>query len=99
MLHYLPTPYLCWFTESDESFWFNESHTFGNWDHVWPGLLLREHRWRVIGSSDVFFLVEFESPERSRSLAPQSGSAGNELYQHRRPHNEANGSFLIEVRG
>lgn len=95
MLHYLPTAYLVWVTPEDVVWW-NHRNTWGDWDHIWPESLLRNRRLRVIGSSDVFFAVEFESAERSGALKP-SGGAGNELYVHRRPHNDACGSFLIAI--
>jgi hypothetical protein len=98
LLHYLPTPYLCWFTPTDEDFW-AKAPTFGHWDHIWPSLLLNERRLRVAGSSETFFLIELEAAARSGSLRPAPGSAGKELYNHRHPHNDACGAFCIEVKG
>ncbi len=97
-LHYLPSPYLAWFTAEDEEWWTRHPE-FGNWDHVWPSQLMAERRWRVVGSTDVFFAVELENSARSGAMKPLPNSKGNEFYDHRRPHNDANGSFLIEIHG
>jgi hypothetical protein len=97
-LHYLPSPYLSYFTAEDEAWWAAHPE-FGNVDHVWPTELMAQRRWRVIGSTDVFFAVELESAARSGGLQPFPGSKGNEYYNHRRPHNDACGSFLIEIHG
>ncbi len=102
MLHYVPTVYLAWFTQSDVNWWqqVNEKgfFDFGKWDHLWPTLLMNERRFRVVGSTNIFFAVELESAQRSNSLHPRPGTAGNELTNERNPHNDACGSFLIEVR-
>lgn len=97
-LHYLPSPYLMWITPEDEDWW-NRHPEFGNIDHVWPSELMAQRRWRVIGSTDVFYAVELENAARSGALQPAPGSKGNEYYAHRRPHNDACGSFLIEIHG
>ncbi len=97
-LHYLPSPYLAWFTAEDEEWWTRHPE-FGNWDHVWPSELMAQRRWRVIGSTDVFYAIELESSKRSGELKPALNTKGNELYSHRRPHNDANGSLLIEIHG
>ncbi len=96
MLHYLPTPYLCWFEPSDLDWW-THNLKFGLWDHVWPEKLIAERRLRVIGSTDTFFAIELEAASRSVALQPSPGTKGNELYNQRRCHMDACGSFLIEV--
>lgn len=97
LLHYLPTAYLVWFTASDIAWWSNRM-TWGEWDHSWPTILLHERRMRVVGSTDVFFAIELEDAARSGQLRPAPGSLGNESYYKHNPHNEACGSFLVEVR-
>jgi hypothetical protein len=96
LIHHLPAPWLCWFTPSDVEFWKN-SITIGDVDHVWPSSLLAEQRFRVIGSTDVFFGVEMESSERGGELQPESGSEHKEEYFEDRPSHRACGCFLIKV--
>jgi len=99
MLHFLPTAYLCWFTESDLNYW--KTHVnFGMYDHRWPTLLYQERRLRLVGSTDVFFAIELESAARSGSMRPTPGTRGSESdYGRGHPHMEACGSFLIEIHG
>jgi hypothetical protein len=98
LIHYLPTPYLCWWTDFDLGWW-HQQPTFGCIDHVWPQHLIAQHRFAVAGSSDLFFAVELESAFRSGSLAPAPGSANQEIYHHRRPNNDVCGCFLLEIKG
>lgn len=97
-VHYLPSAYLFSFMPDDE-IWWTAHPEFGNIDHVWPSQLITERRWRVVGSTDVFYAVELESAARSGAMQPTPGSKGNEYYNQRRPHNDSNGSFLIEIHG
>lgn len=64
-IHFLPTTYLAWFTESDAAF-FNGVKFFGSIDHDWPRHLYNEGRFRVFGSSDLFFAVELTDPAANR---------------------------------
>lgn len=96
LLHYLPTPYLAWFTESDIEWWRNHPG-WGQWDHHWPSLLTQERRLRVVGSTNVFFAMELEDAARSNHLQPLPNSKGNELYNGRHLHMDTCGCFLIEM--
>lgn len=65
IIHYLPTVYLAWFTESDAAF-FNGVKFFGAWDHDWHNHLAHEGRFRVFGSSALFFAAELTDPAANR---------------------------------
>ncbi len=96
LLHYLPTAYLAWFTESDIAWW-SGNPGWSNWDHRWPELLVKERRWRVVGSTNIFFAIELEEAARSGQLKPLPHSQGNELYNGRHLHHDTNGCLLIEM--
>ncbi len=99
MLHFLPTAYLCWFTDSDIDYW-TRNPNFGMWDHRWPTLVYAERRLRVIGSTDVFFAIELESAVRSNSMQPTPNTRGSESnFGAGHPHMMACSSFLIEIHG
>lgn len=65
IIHYLPTTYLAWFTESDADF-FDKQPYFGSYDHYWLPHLGREGRLRVVSNSEFFFAVELTQPHLNR---------------------------------
>lgn len=65
IIHYLPTVYLAWFTESDADF-FDCAPWFGEYDHSWDQHLCNEGRLRVVSDSEFFFAVELTDPASNR---------------------------------
>ncbi len=65
ILHFLPTIYLAWFVESDAAF-FEGVKFFGSWDHDFGQHLYNEGRYRVFGSSELFFAVELTDREANK---------------------------------
>jgi hypothetical protein len=96
LVHHLPAPWLCFFTDGD-CWWWDTRKTMGDFDHVWPGFIAQENRFRVIGSSDVAFAIELESQARFDELKPIPNTANIESYNHQRPNNEMCNGFLIAI--
>ena len=66
--HRLPTPYLLHFKPHDLDF-FKKQICFGTIDHIWPTNLIGEERIRMVGSSDVAFIVEITA--RCQNIPPR----------------------------
>ena len=77
IIHYVPTVYLAWFTESDAAF-FSRAPLFCEYDRSWDKHLESEGRLRVFGSSELFFAVELTDPDKNRiAVVP-----GSRLEEH-----------------
>ena len=58
-IFHLPSPIMFWPLETDMKYLDVWCHgVYESVDHLWPEKLLAERRWRVMASSDLFFLVE-----------------------------------------
>jgi hypothetical protein len=55
---HVPTPVLYSFEQSDYTFFNRFRWNVHLTDHVWPAMLMAQNRWRMMGSSDLFFLLE-----------------------------------------
>lgn len=77
IIHYVPTVYLAWFTESDAAF-FSRAPLFCEYDRSWDKHLEAEGRLRVFGSSELFFAVELTDPDRNRIVVVP----GSRLEEH-----------------
>lgn len=110
LVNHVPSPRLVYFTDDDRRYW-HDADSFGFWDHAWPARLFAwnlgaveelgsgpSSRLRVIGDSDLFFLVERTIPGKNEE-GTTPGMAGNDLYRSRRPHNELCQSFVNVLRG
>lgn len=94
VIHWLPSPLLCWFTAEDVEF-FSKSEKSVLWDREWPSMVLEENRWRVIGSSQIAFGLELS--KEASAARPESGRKHFEGYFESRPHNVACGSFVCSL--
>lgn len=96
--HRLPTVYLARFTEGDLRFFTRQRTSFEDWDHVWPSRLIAQRRFKLIGSSDLFFAVEATEPAL-RICSKLNGSRGNDDYHEARYfHKELNRNFSVVLR-
>jgi hypothetical protein len=95
LVHHLPAPWLCYFTESDLRWW--DDFMIGHFDHVWPSVLIPQNRFRVIGCSDVAFAIELQSAWRSQELKPVPGTIHQEGYQHKRPNHDVCNALAIAI--
>jgi hypothetical protein len=77
IIHYVPTVYLAWFTESDAAF-FGRAPLFCEYDRSWDKHLESEGRLRVFGSSELFFAVELTDPDKNRIVVVP----GSKLEEH-----------------
>jgi hypothetical protein len=84
--HRLPTAFFVNLTQEDVNF-FNSQPILGCWDNIWPpALLINQQRWRLVGSSDVGFIVETTHPGRNvPALLPKNHQApdshkGNQVH-------------------
>ena len=100
MVHHLPAPWLALFNDDDVRY-FNSAPHAGAWDHDWPKTMIsrtNEGRFRVMGSSDLFFAVEITRPERNRvPITPNSRHV--ESYFKGCAHHATCGHFVISLRG
>jgi hypothetical protein len=55
---HVPTPLLCRFEQSDYEFFDSFAWDFHLIDHLWPGMLIAQNRWRAMTSSDQVFFAE-----------------------------------------
>lgn len=90
----IPTIFLTNFTQPDIS----AISAFDHWDHVWPTKLMEDHRFKFIGSSDVFFAVELTKADNNIP-AVQHNMQWNDNFHANTHHSEVNRNFLAIVRG
>jgi hypothetical protein len=94
MTHRLPTPFIVNMQADDLPF----LKIFGAYDHSWPSKLIKEKRYKYVGSSDVFFAVELTQADmNSVNMLPDS--LWNDESDQRDKHNEVNRNFLPILRG
>lgn len=90
----IPTVFLAKFEQSD----LEGLAQFDYWDWEWPATLIKEHRYKYIGSSDMFFAVEL-TKERENIPCVQAGSLWNDDFRVQKDHSEVNRNFLAVLRG
>lgn len=107
LVHHLPTQVMVWPNESDLHFLFGRvggRDAFDNiWliDNLWPEKLIAEGRWRLLASSDLFFMVELtpaDEEHRSHSHAPAANMLYNEQYGRDRPNFRMHEQILVTLR-
>ena len=74
VVHSLPSPYFLNFTWEDYKFF--RRRNYNNIDKTWPRKLLKENRLKIVGSSDVFFMIELTPSIEDRSI---SGNLYNDI--------------------
>ena len=92
--HFVPTVFLADFIATDV----DRIQDFGHWDHLWPIKLMSEKRYKLIGSSTLFFAVELTKYFNNvPKLNPKM--LGNDKYHSTREHSNINRNFLIALEG
>jgi len=90
--HRLPAIFLANFNKSDIKYF--TRYSFNAWDHAWPSLLIKQRRYKVVGSSEVFFMTELT--KASSHICPNLSSYGNDDYQVTEYiHKEINRNFAV----
>ena len=90
----IPTVFLAKFEDSDRQ----ALQRFDLWDHEWPTELVRQHRFKFVGSSDIFYAVELT--KREDNIPRLAGNmVWNDEFHSNKEHGEINRNFLIIVRG
>jgi len=92
--HLLPTIYLAHFREEDLVH-FKHCISFGDWDHVWPSMLIYQGRQRYIDDSDQCFIVEIT--EKDKNVPPPPYNQEN--FWKNDPHNQHNAKVTAIFRG
>ncbi|HEX6827263.1 MAG TPA: hypothetical protein VF077_13170 [Nitrospiraceae bacterium] len=93
MVHHLPTPFLSTMSVSDRDF-FRQAPDMGSFDHRWPSLLMMEGRYRVIGSSELFFAVEITEAHNNH-VEMKDDALNSEIYREYELHHTVNEFFVI----
>ncbi|MDP2672064.1 MAG: hypothetical protein Q8O68_00960 [Candidatus Daviesbacteria bacterium] len=93
----IPTVYLARLNQSDMDY-FNNHCDYGHWDHSWPESLIKDKRYKLIGSSDLFFAVEVTSAENNKAML-RDNDTWNDECQNTKLHSETNRNFLAIIRG
>lgn len=96
-----PIVFLMSFHESDLKYF--SKYTFNHWNHAWPALLMKQRRYKVTGSSELFFAVEMEE---GASQGDHSFNS-HQMEDHDRFHvpashglqGEVNGGFCMILQG
>jgi hypothetical protein len=101
VVHHLPTPTMFWPNQSDVQYLFERGGAFELVDHVWAEKLTAEGRWRLLASSDLFFMVELTSTEeeqRKHTFPAEKGMLYNEHFPRDRPHLRMHEQILVTLR-
>jgi hypothetical protein len=96
-----PTPILFFFEESDVRFFSRFSWNFYLLDHIWPTMLAAQNRWRMMTSSDLFFLAEHNGPDveaETHSFPLQDGMLYNDDFDQEHLHGRINQTMLMTLR-
>jgi len=91
--HCLPTPYLAAFRRSDLD-WFLRHADFHFWDWTWPAELIRQRRYAVAGSSEIFFAAELTAAAMNNQALGDTSARFSDLGAHF----AVNESFVISAR-
>ena len=95
--HRIPTIYLARAIPSDIEF-FEKKKIYGEWDWGWGEVLTQQNRYRVIGSSDMFFGAEITPKDRNNAHV-MKGCQWNDDGSNRRQHSFINRNFITTLRG
>jgi len=89
-IYHLPSPVMFWPEKTDT--WFFDYWCKGYYqslDHIWPAKLVAQRRWRVLASSDIFFLAELTPEEEEvakHRYQPEDHRLFNEAFAMELPH-------------
>ena len=93
----IPNVFLARMSRADYNY-FSVNYDLGCYDHSWPEHLVRDKRFKYIGSSDVFYAVEMTSPQNNTSPL-RDNDLWNDEASNNMLHSETNRNFLSVVRG
>jgi hypothetical protein len=96
-----PTPMLFFFEESDLAFFSRFIWNFHLLDHIWPSMLIAQNRWRVMASSDLFFVAELNPAALESELhSPllRDGMLYNDDYDQEHLHGRIHPTMLMTLR-
>ncbi len=90
----IPTVFLAKFDHCDKE----ALKRFDLYDHEWPTELVKQNRFKFVGSSDVFYAVELT--KREENIPRLAGNmTWNDEFHSNKEHGEINRNFLVIVRG
>ena len=96
-----PTPILFVFEEQDAVFFERFNWNVYFLDHIWPSLLIAQNRWRVMASSDMFFLAELNGGALEAALHTHlmlNGMQYNDEYIHEQLNGRVHQTMLMTMR-
>lgn len=102
--HRLPAPFYVNFLKEDLEFFAAThghafDHTFNLWDHLWPSVLLKEGRFRYIGSSDLALMMEVTDKEANVPPINPYNVTNKDKSVHESFHNLMCKQFISTFRG
>jgi hypothetical protein len=95
MIHHLPNIFLAWITDSDADY-FKNCMDRDCYDHDWPKIPVAEGRYRMIGSSDLFYMAELTGKD-SHGLGATSLDNSETCWVDK-PHFKTSHNFVISLR-
>jgi hypothetical protein len=96
-----PPPILCSFQPQDAQFFERFGWNSYLTDHIWPERLMAQNRWRVMSSSDFFFVAELNDPEIENlihNFVINDGMQYNDEYVHENIHGRVHQTMLMTLR-
>jgi hypothetical protein len=96
-----PTPILFFFEEQDAKFFARFDWNVYLLDHIWPSMLIAQNRWRVMASSDLFFLAELNAAELETDVHTHPTKPGmryNDEYGHEHLNGRVHQTLLMTLR-
>jgi len=102
VIQHIPSPFMFWPQQSDINF-FRVGGNGKGWegfDHLWPSEVVMQRRWRMLASSDLFFLVELtDEVEQGHMYPMEEGMRYNERFKHSDlPHIVVNETIVCTLR-
>ncbi|MBV8074621.1 MAG: hypothetical protein JO140_04250 [Candidatus Eremiobacteraeota bacterium] len=98
----LPSPMFCSIEESDREYFNGYANgKVGSLDHIWTLKLISEHRWRVLGSSDLFFVAELTAADiadKKHTYPVEGNRQYNEEFAMDLMNTRANQPFVVHLR-
>jgi hypothetical protein len=89
----IPTPHFVNPKKEDVDFMLTNASP-GAWDHLWPEMLVKEQRQRVIGSSDAAFIVELTESRSHRPIVRPRLPQEPDAYGYKREHHKVNRNLV-----
>ena len=97
----MPNIFLASFHKSDITYF--SKRTFNHWDHEWPELLMKQRRYKVAGSSELFFAAELTGEDSHWDISLNKKQVyGNDSAQRHASHcfhTEIHRNFVMLLKG